>query len=95
VEAKMLNGSQSFRTRTVQRCPVCHGKFGLVRYYAWWTGFCSQTCRARSKGDGVSILRWLGLLPPAHEELKPVAALIPVRRDGRDGRLVPARWHCD
>jgi hypothetical protein len=88
----MLNGSQSLRTHTAKRCPVCHGKFGLVRYYSWRTGFCSKACRARSKDDG-GILRWLGLQPPAHEELTPVAALIPVRRDGREGRLVATRWH--
>jgi len=93
----MIGNSHESRARAPQRCPVCKGQFGLVRRYAWRTGVCSKACRDRARGSGIGrlVLGWFGLLPPAHEELVPIAALIPVRRDGSDGRLVVARWRCD
>ncbi|HEX3440123.1 MAG TPA: hypothetical protein VHT93_07240 [Pseudolabrys sp.] len=93
----MFSNSHESRARAPQRCPVCNGQFGLVRQYAWRTGVCSKACRDRARGRSIGriVLGWFALLPPANEELVPVAALIPVRRDGRDGRLIAARWRCD
>jgi hypothetical protein len=48
-----------------QRCPICEGKFGLVRHYSWRTALCSKKCvdrfRARQKSDRA----WLPWAQPA------------------------------
>jgi hypothetical protein len=58
----MLNCSESLRCAKDARCAVCHGKFGLVRYYSWRTALCSKKCvdcfRARRASDR-NWLPWL------------------------------------
>jgi hypothetical protein len=55
----MLNGPQHIRNRAAERCAICEGKFGLIRYYSCRTALCSKKCagrfRARQEGDR----RWL------------------------------------
>lgn len=29
-----------------QRCAICDGGFGLIRYYTWRTPLCSKVCRS-------------------------------------------------
>src|ERR1700730_9323995 len=43
-EANMLNGPQHIRNRAAERCAICDGKFGLVRYYSCRTAVCSKKC---------------------------------------------------
>jgi hypothetical protein len=61
----MRNGPQYPRDSAARRCPVCDGKFGLVRRYSWRTALCSKKCvdrfRARQEGDR----RWLRRLQAA------------------------------
>ena len=40
----MLNCAESLGCGRASRCGVCHGKFGLVRYYSWRTPLCSKKC---------------------------------------------------
>jgi hypothetical protein len=54
----MLTSSRQFRT-TSNRCDVCDGKFGLVRYYSWRTVLCSKRCRERHKQRRANDLKWL------------------------------------
>ena len=80
------------------RCAVCHGKFGLVRYYSWRTGLCSRRCRERFKAREIGILNWLRLPPPSGNTMFPVAALVPVRGRRREAglqHLDASRWICD
>jgi hypothetical protein len=88
----MFYGSHDPQTHAAKHCPVCNGQFGLIRHYPWRTAVCSKTCRDRVKGHrfGVLVLAWLGLRPPA--EPVPVPVVIPMRRAGRNGRMVTARW---
>jgi hypothetical protein len=58
-EVKMSNASQYVRQSGAQRCAICHGRFGLIRYYSWRTAFCSKRCRDRFKGRQELHLRWL------------------------------------
>jgi hypothetical protein len=44
----------------MNRCTVCGGKFGLVRYYTWRNAsLCSKRCRARLRTREVDGLKWL------------------------------------
>jgi hypothetical protein len=55
----MLEGSY-LRKTALDRCAVCDGKFGLVRYYTWSSnGLCSKKCRDRYRTRQVGGLRWL------------------------------------
>ena len=51
--------SQDSRNGAEKRCAVCHGKFGLIRHYAWRSALCSRRCldrfKARREGDN----RWI------------------------------------
>lgn len=40
-------------------CPVCGGKFGLVRYYSWSTGLCSKECRDKFRAHCNRDRNWL------------------------------------
>jgi hypothetical protein len=31
----------------VNRCAICQGRFGLIRYYSWRTALCSRKCADR------------------------------------------------
>jgi hypothetical protein len=61
----MRNNPKFPRAGAVKRCPICDGKFGLVRRYSWRTALCSRKCadhfRARQECDR----RWLCWLQPA------------------------------
>jgi len=43
----------------IKRCAICHGKFGLIRYYSWRTTLCSKKCVVRFKTRQESDRRWL------------------------------------
>jgi uncharacterized paraquat-inducible protein A len=58
-EATMLTNSHQLQTKTINRCAVCDGKFGLVRYYSWRTGLCSKRCRERLRQRHNSDFQWL------------------------------------
>jgi hypothetical protein len=32
---------------TANRCAICQGRFGLIRYYSWRTALCSRKCADR------------------------------------------------
>jgi recombinational DNA repair protein (RecF pathway) len=52
--------SNNLRKSEINRCVVCGGKFGLVRYYTWRNAaLCSQRCRSRTKTREVDSLKWL------------------------------------
>jgi hypothetical protein len=55
----MFNNSQHLRDSASQRCSICGGKFGLVRYYSWRTAFCSRKCTDRFKTRQDGDRRWL------------------------------------
>jgi hypothetical protein len=45
-----MRNSLQFRCNgAAQRCAICEGKFGLVRYYSWRTALCSKKCADRFK----------------------------------------------
>jgi hypothetical protein len=58
-ETPMLTVPRRAPNVTVNRCAVCDGKFGLVRYYAWRTALCSKKCRERFRAREVNNFRWL------------------------------------
>jgi hypothetical protein len=45
----MRKDIQSRREETINRCAVCDGSFGLIRYYSWRTALCSKKCVDRFK----------------------------------------------
>lgn len=55
----MCDGEQNSRNGVENRCAVCQGRFGLIRYYSWRSALCSKKCRdrfqARREGDN----RWI------------------------------------
>ena len=55
----MLNNSQHLRNGATKRCPVCDGKFGLVRYYCSRTPLCSRKCVDQFKARRENDTRWL------------------------------------
>ncbi len=61
----MRNNPPYPRDGAAKRCPICDGKFGLVRRYSWRIALCSEKCvdrfRARQEGDR----RWLRRLQAA------------------------------
>ena len=58
-ETRMLNSPQHFRNGAAKRCALCHGKFGLIRYYSWRTPLCSKKCADRCKARQEGDRRWL------------------------------------
>jgi hypothetical protein len=56
----MLQSPYSFRKPVENRCVICAGKFGLIRYYTWHMGLCSKRCRDRYRARQEGNLRWLG-----------------------------------
>jgi hypothetical protein len=48
-----------------QRCPICEGKFGLVRRYSWRTALCSKKCADRFSARQKSDRAWLHWFQPA------------------------------
>ena len=55
----MPNDPAHHRHNAVERCSICDGKFGLIRYYSCRIALCSKRCvahfNARCEGDS----RWL------------------------------------
>lgn len=55
----MPNCSRYPRNDAAKRCAVCHGQFGLVRYYTWRTALCSKKCLEKFKCREENDRRWL------------------------------------
>jgi hypothetical protein len=64
----MPNCSESFGSGRAERCPVCDGKFGLVRHYSWRTTLCSRKCVDRLRSRRASDLNWLPWLQTAVDQ---------------------------
>jgi hypothetical protein len=49
----MRNRLQYRSSSAANRCAICEGRFGLVRYYTWRTALCSKKCadRFRTRRD--------------------------------------------
>jgi hypothetical protein len=52
-------------TDAAKRCPICDGKFGLVRHYSWRTALCSRKCAERYRARQECDRRWLRWFQPA------------------------------
>jgi hypothetical protein len=61
----MLSNSQYFRNGAAKRCPICDGKFGLIRQYSWRTPLCSKKCVVRFRSRRETDRKWLSLLHAA------------------------------
>jgi hypothetical protein len=61
----MSDNPQSHGNGAAKRCALCHGKFGLIRYYSWRIPFCSKKCVDRFKARRESDSRWLRRLKVA------------------------------
>jgi len=55
----MLKAHPRYRKMNENRCAICAGKFGLIRYYSWNTGLCSKRCRDRHRARQEGHLKWL------------------------------------
>jgi hypothetical protein len=55
------------RNDAAQRCAICDGKFGLIRYYSWRTTLCSRKCIDRFKSREESDRRWVLRLHAAQQ----------------------------
>jgi hypothetical protein len=55
----MLKAHHHFGKTNENRCVICEGKFGLIRYYTWRTGLCSKRCRDRYRARQEGHLKWL------------------------------------
>jgi hypothetical protein len=49
----------SSRLRHPDRCTVCGGNFGLIRYYSWRNTACSKKCSWRLRDRRENHSRWL------------------------------------
>jgi hypothetical protein len=61
----MLSNSQYLRNGAAKRCPICDGKFGLIRHYSWRTALCSRKCVARFRSRRETDRKWLQWLHAA------------------------------
>jgi hypothetical protein len=55
----MRNNIQHLRDRATKRCPICDGRFGLVRRYSWRTALCSKKCADRLRARQETDRKWL------------------------------------
>jgi hypothetical protein len=55
----MRDNSQTLRDGAIKRCPICDGRFGLIRHYCWRTPLCSKTCVDRFKARQENDRKWL------------------------------------
>jgi hypothetical protein len=55
----MRDSSRYLWNGATQRCAICDGKFGLIRYYHWQTALCSKKCTGRFKARREDDRRWL------------------------------------
>jgi hypothetical protein len=57
----MRSNSRHLRNGAAKHCPICSGRFGLIRHYCWRTPLCSKKCvdqfKARREADRI----WLCL----------------------------------
>jgi hypothetical protein len=53
---------QSKRGEATNRCPICEGRFGLIRHHSWPTALCSKRCADRFKSRKEGDRRWLLLI---------------------------------
>jgi hypothetical protein len=56
---KMRNNFEFVREGASKRCPICEGRFGLVRHYSWRTALCSRRCVDRFKARQKTDREWL------------------------------------
>jgi hypothetical protein len=61
----MLSNSQHLRNGATKRCPVCDGKFGLIRQHCWRTSLCSKKCVVRFRSRQEAHRKWLSCLRAA------------------------------
>jgi hypothetical protein len=64
-EANMHNNSTQLRVGATKRCPICDGRFGLVRHYSWRTALCSKKCVDRFRARQEADRKWLSWLRAA------------------------------
>jgi len=64
-EANMHNNSQQLRVGATKHCPICDGRFGLVRHYSWRTALCSKKCVDRFRARQEADRKWLSWLRAA------------------------------
>jgi hypothetical protein len=64
----MSDRSESLGHGRAERCAVCDGKFGLIRYYSWRTPLCSKKCVDRFKTRRESDCSWVGWLHIAFDQ---------------------------
>jgi hypothetical protein len=55
----MGNHFQHIRDGATKRCPICDGKFGLIRCYSWRTALCSKKCLDRFRARQEIDRKWL------------------------------------
>jgi hypothetical protein len=55
----MRNSPRYLCNGAAERCAICDGKFGLIRYYSWQTALCSRKCADRFKKRQEGDRRWL------------------------------------
>jgi hypothetical protein len=55
----MRNNFQHLRDRATKRCPICDGRFGLIRHYSWRTALCSKKCADRLRARQETDRKWL------------------------------------
>lgn len=55
----MHRHSQHLREGAAKRCPVCDGRFGLIRHYFWQTALCSRRCVDRFRVRQETDRKWL------------------------------------
>ena len=60
----MRSNSKYTAAGAVKRCPICEGKFGLVRRYSWRTALCSKNCADRFRARQECDRRWLRWFQP-------------------------------
>ncbi len=55
----MGDEGQHARDVATKRCPICNGRFGLIRRYSWRTALCSKSCLDRFKARQEIDRKWL------------------------------------
>jgi hypothetical protein len=61
----MCNNSQHRHDVAAKRCPICNGRFGLIRHHCWKTALCSKRCLERLKARQEADRKWLSWLRAA------------------------------
>jgi hypothetical protein len=55
----MRNNVRHLRDGDTKRCPICAGRFGLIRRYSWRTALCSEKCVDRFRARQEADRKWL------------------------------------